>query len=708
MSQSSEDESHARLGGGISLTDLGYGIMAEIKSIRFCTDKQRVNSSTSRKLVDQAKVILGLLRETIFLQTQFELELGSINESIRAELVDVQETSRRDDTERRVLAFRILSSASDFESKLESHQSALIGLRFGINSYLVKGTTQLLRHERDGKNYILYCDIPPLIEIENARKSRRKKSESRIGVTTVLVRSGNNHTEGVLELTDYSRGGYGGNLRVPSGFKFINDTIVQGVLRIGADSIAIICKIRRAQLILERAEDWDTYSVGLQNEQEESKTRADRFAQERRKSNRTSVQEQVHLIAALNKDFKFRLHVDEASVTGFSGKLANPAHAVEFPIGSSFEMETPPISVTLQGFDGERLRFAINSGSVNDRLEWFKRVSPYLLEGVSHSVFDARDLLEVFCASGSLSTEYLKTQRTHRTDFLSPFEGVGGNSFWSHRWIYHNSRRNVAGHWCSLRLGDNGWMLADLAGSPTKEQKIPSDFTDSFFKSFSEFCTTLAPCPVAAITWVTGHPYWKQFGLALEKSGLIYEKVITGYTRYSAKYSAVQDGQRAFLCKVIPATSHDVIVGIVENLKRNGMYHHASLFDFDVDRFSSPVLTQNFRGINFSFSREYVEFSGQRSKWMAIFSAYPLGGSFNRIPESVWVFPIEGSEGEQREEWPALVVELFAYALTRGIKPSSIRRVTPFFSAVLFPGEQALTENIVFHPNGLKLFNSCD
>lgn len=666
-----------------------------------------MSSANLSKTVDQVRVILGLFRETIFLQTRYEFKI--CDEVFSAELVEVEESTRRDEDERRTLVFRILGASEFLSKETEGGQYSQVNFRFGIDSFLVRAVGQIEKVTTSKAGRLLYVDVPKVLEIENARKNRRKKSKSSLGVASVLVRSGSLHTEGVLELNDYSLGGYGGTLQVPNGFELISDTFVSGQLTLGSETLSISCYIKRAKLIEERSGNWDAYSVGLQNEtnlkqpsQAESQQTSSQA--DRRRNARISVQEQISLTAAINRDVSFRLQLEEASVTGFSGKLINAAQLVEFPLGSCFKMEGPPLSVVLQGFEGDRLRFSIQEGSVNDRLEWFKKVSPYLLKGVSHSVYDARDLLEVFCASGALSTEYLKTQRTHDADFLSPFETTTRDQFWIHRWIHHNENKEVTGHWCAIRLGDNGWFLADLAGSPEKVKKIPRNFTELFFKSFSDFSMSNKPCPVHMYTWIIGHPYWMDFCEIIKASGLIRELVLTGYSRYSLESLQTDKKLCSISRQAIQAADYSKISDIRNKLVANGSINHASLFDFDIDRFGSPVLADHFKLKQQPFGRYYFEIVAGPTRWLAVFTTFPMGASFNRVPESIWVFPVEGGEQENKLVWPSLVGELFATALMLGMKPSSIRRILLPKSAEPYPGELAVMENILVHPSASRLY----
>jgi hypothetical protein len=653
------------------------------------------------------RVILGLFRETIFLQTRYEFKI--CDEVFSAELVELEESTRRDEDESRTLVFRILGASEFLSNGNEGDQYPLVNFRFGIDSFLVKAVGQIEKVTASNAGHMLYVDVPKVLEIENARKNRRKKSKSNLGIASVLVRSGSLHTEGVLELNDYSLGGYGAILQVPNGFELVSDTYVSGQLTLGSEALLISCYIKRARLIEEKFGNWDAYSVGLQNatnfnQSSKSESQQTSSQNDRRSNVRISVQEQISLTAAINRDVCFKLQLEEASVTGFSGKLINAAQLVEFPLGSCFKMENPPLSVVLQGFEGDRLRFSIQEGSVNDRLEWFKRVSPYLLKGVSHSVYDARDLLEVFCASGALSTEYLKTQRTHGAEFLSPFETTTRDQFWIHRWIHHNENKEVTGHWCAIRLGDNGWFLADLAGSPEKEKKIPRNFTELFFKSFSDFSMSNKPCPVHMYAWIVGHPYWMDFCELIKSSGLIRELVLTGYSRYSIE-SLQTDRELCNISKrVIQAAEYKKISDIRSKLVANGSINHASLFDFDIDRFGSPILSDHFKFKQQPFARHYIEMAAGQTRWLAVFTTFPLGASFNRVPESIWVFPLEGGEQENKSVWPALAGELFSTALMLGMKPSSIRRILLPGCTEPYSGELAVMENILVHPSASRLY----
>jgi hypothetical protein len=81
-----------------------------------------------------------------------------------------------------------------------------------------------------------------------------------------------------------------------------------------------------------------------------------------------------------------------------------------------------------------------------------------------------------------------------------------------------------------------------------------------------------------------------------------------------------------------------------------------------------------------------------------------MGGSFNRIPEAVWVFQISGNESDAKSDWENLVPLLFNKSLSYGIKPSSIRRLTGQKDNSLFSTENAVLENMIVHPSAGFLY----
>lgn len=658
------------------------------------------------KYIDQARSILGIFRETIFNQVRFDLRLTPSEQTVQGELIEVVEDNRRSTQESRLLTFRLFVIPKRFSPESMTQPATALEMRFGMESFLIKAKTTIVLIEDTKDGLLLQAMVPNSLELHNLRRERRKGNDTFIAKASVLVRSGANHAEGVFELFDYSRGGFGGVLKVPNSFFLIPDATLKGQVQLGTSALPLDTTIRRAQLLEEKPGDWDSYRIGMQQDTSNPNDRKSKNtttpAKERRQTERYAVKEHITLISNLDADISFRLEIENASVTGFAGRLLNPVVSFEFPIGSTFQLEQSHLSVMLNGFDGERLRFMIQGGDVNERLDWFKRISPYLLKGVSHSVFDTRELLEVFCASGALSSDYLKNQRTHRTSFLSSFEKTNNDKFWVHRWIHHNEQKNVTGHLCAVRVGDNGWIMTDLVGSPNEKTKLPNEFAERFFESFADFSLEQSPCPSHLYSWVKDHPYWIDFQRKLLNSDLVRERAFAGYTRYAK--NLIRDASEKYRphIKTISASEYEKILRLKNILIKNGTHLHASLIDFDVDRFGSPILNKSFNTQGHFFSRTYIELLGKATTWLVAFSNFPIGDSLNRLSDAVWVFQLEGTEDAAIKEWPGLVSQIFQSALRLGIKPSSIRRICQAPNSILLPGEHNLMDSFLTHPSASR------
>jgi len=107
--------------------------------------------------------------------------------------------------------------------------------------------------------------------------------------------------------------------------------------------------------------------------------------------------------------------------------------------------------------------------------------------------------------------------------------------------------------------------------------------------------------------------------------------------------------------------------------QKKGLESFLKAFDFDEDRFGSPLLRTTLEHSGYTFLRRYLNISINGSEYLAITSQMPEGLSPQRHQNSVWIFCL--SEKPNPEDIEKLVNTSIIFSVENGGFPSVIRIV---------------------------------
>jgi len=105
----------------------------------------------------------------------------------------------------------------------------------------------------------------------------------------------------------------------------------------------------------------------------------------------------------------------------------------------------------------------------------------------------------------------------------------------------------------------------------------------------------------------------------------------------------------------IAANEYPLIADIHRRAANVGVLELLRSLDFDSDRFGSPMLARLFASKSQPFFRKYFLCQSGDAEALVVLSHFPLGVSFNRVPESGWVFILTNDHELTEEAWSNLV-----------------------------------------------------
>ncbi|MBI3557194.1 MAG: hypothetical protein HY074_13100 [Deltaproteobacteria bacterium] len=554
---------------------------------------------------------------------------------------------------------------------------------------------------------LIITSTPDVISVKNSRKSERINLPNSLRTqTAVLIQSQGLHYEASFQLEDLSQNGLGGCLSSAHELPLAPDSTIVGSISTSKGSFALSDTIARAERIYAPKAGRIEYRIGIDRSTTQHSVREP--SENRRTQDRFAASEQLELCPVVKPALQFTIALTEASISGFSGKVNDPTADLSFPIGMNFSLTGSSLACSLSSFSESILRFRWVAGSEKDRVSWLKRISRYIEPGATVSINKSASILELFCQSGAVSSEYL---RTHSPLAHSILEGLATDSreqFWVHRWVSTGTAGRPVGHISAIKISDNTWLIGDIVGSQKPGERMPKTFVPQFMKSFRDFSLTLEPCPRHLIMWVEKHPYWKRLEEYLDGSGrnTIVADARMGYTRLTDMHGAQE--RLPVNAKKIGASDHHLVMEISSLLRKSNLLSLASTLDFDIDRFGSPNLRRAFSESGQPFTRSFFYLEVGKLKYLAVLSGFPLGLSLNRVTDSCWLFPLGDFEIND-DEWATLKVWLQKEALTLGIKAPNIRRIftsPPVHNAAPLPGETTILRCLVCHPDIWKVYEA--
>jgi hypothetical protein len=640
-------------------------------------------------VITESRQILGLIREILFVRTVAQVVVG--DESRACVVHDIEETSPRDRSGERYL---ILKTENE-TIPISLEEGTPVSVEFGFGRFKARFSAKVVR--QIGVD-IIRTGIPKEVEISDFRQSVRANLSKEVKFTVpVLITQGIDQIESTFYLDNISKSGLGGELVLPDTKSLERDAVVQGIFRTGESSFPVRATVVRVfESETDLALAGRRYRVGLKfsvpayNGLGSSK---------KSRAKRAHVDEHIVVTSLLDPSTSLKLGIVEASASGFKARIRGEAGSVAFPLGSPFSIREAHLFARLIRVEDESLYFEIIGGSEPNRLKWLNALSPYLHINATSEIRSAREVLNIFCEAGALSGKFLNSHSSYSSEILSGFERSASEYVNAFRWICKSPvSGKPIGHISAVKYGDCSWLMGDIAGSPDQSDKLPSDFIAAFFETFKHFSLLSRPVPKHLIMWVVGHPYWKRFEEYLASNGRknLIANALTAYTRLE-DMSMNEQGTKVTATEII-ATEFKKINFIQSQLKAAGLELFSRTLDFSEEGFGSNQLGAAFSEAGHFFYRRYFSIVTERSSWLLILSNFPMGLSFNRVPESAWLFPV-ASEKAWSVDWLHIKRSIHELALLNGIKLPSIRRfVAEGEVPELLVGESVTLRCVLCHP----------
>jgi hypothetical protein len=642
--------------------------------------------------LDNPKVIAGFFREALFFSRRIKFDFENISGELA--LHEIEEPHARVKSGERYLVLGPVMVGSNILKEALRARPANIKFQCSFPHFVAswEGIGEFSQSD------LFKTLIPNQIQISNQRsKFRLTPAASRGMRASVLVQSGGIHTEGLLEIENISSNGFGGILQLRRGIQVDSSAKVIGKLLIDQGSLSIHGRITHATLIDERSNSQVSYRIGLNVSEalDEPKTEP---AMDRRQAARVRTDIQLQLRSPFNPNHEIQIRVDDASVCGFGAALQNHDDLHLLPVGCGVQIENSTLVAEVVAFEKNYYHFQFIEGTSEDRVFWLKRLARFQNPGTVTSSAVGKELIDLFCESGALASGFLRAQSNSADDMAEELSAESIHEPWIHRWIEKTDEGKNRGHISAVRIADNTWMLADLAGSSIENQKLSKEFVPEFFTSFMEFSLSTNPCPRILLSWNSGHKYWVDFETHLRGTRFVQGMVSTRYFRFQKNDPLDDHAGEVFQIK---AGDHDFIENILSRSSLGSSKSILQALDFAIDRFGSPDLRRVIRKYEKAFDREYLRIVVGKSEWLAVLSSFPLGSSFNRTPDVAWLFRLttESNEVDLR----TALTSLRRHSIRRGVSIPGCLEVIGESESSKSAGLKTMTWSLV-HPEALRWF----
>jgi hypothetical protein len=675
-------------------------------------------SSSSKRVLEDPKIILGFFREALFQSRRVEVigissEASEASEAIEFLITDIPHGDQRDPGPETMLVLTPCTNEPE-----ASGTTFQFKCRFPQFLALWEGT---LSRRSDGQ---FEGAIPPSLTLLNSRRHERLKPLSDPSFATVTVQGGGMHSLGKFQLEDVSRYGAGGVLQCPKELPLLRDSPIHGRLSLPSGSLSIRGSVVQVQLIgptLSTPPDF-LYRVGIRLDSAEAgvvdappveETKIQKNP-ERRRSSRIPADFDLNLVSPLHSGHLISFQVTDAGASGFRGMLREAVDAKLLPAGCSVSVGEGALQALLVSIDGRELRFQITGGGPEDRLAWLKRLTPYLHPQVSGKSAFGAEIMDLFCESGALAVGYLKNTRTVAEAFEAALGGGGlADEPWIHRWIERTDSGEIRGHISAVRVADNLWHLGDIAGMIEENRKVSRKFIPAFFSSFLEYCLHTRPCPRILIGWKAGHPYWRAFENFIEQHHGASRSAVVHTQYFRLPYSKVREASssRRNHYREIRAFDFESILEIQRELEKltiaPELRQIVQALDFDIDRFGSPSLSRILQPAGRSLDRRYFLLEEKAVRALVIFHAFPNGSSPQDTLNVPWLIPlpVSGAFSSNPQEIQALVEASQDLGIQAGYSFPGILVVEPR-TGVETAGAAKQMRWTLGHPGILKFFDS--
>jgi hypothetical protein len=191
---------------------------------------------------------------------------------------------------------------------------------------------------------------------------------------------------------------------------------------------------------------------------------------------------------------------------------------------------------------------------------------------------------------------------------------------------------------------------------------------------FVEFAKSSRPYPKVISAWIKGHPYWRNLENELFKEGqpwLFAEAAIK--TILPNIHNPLISTAKTLVSRIVEASDSELITALLEKAERIGLKKFLIAFDFDLDRFGSPLLRASLERERYKFSREYIHIRYEGEEFLCVVSQMPEGLSPQRHQNAVWIFCLSSKTSALTIE--QVVNSVTVFATETGTFPSVIRIV---------------------------------
>ena len=646
----------------------------------------------SSQTINNARTISGLFREAILTNVNVQ-----VNELIAARIYSVKENDRREPNETRSI---IIMPGT---SSIRAGDRASVQLRFP--DFLIKCEVEC--ESSDAESFA--CTMPSSVEMIDHRSARRlSTTKLDLQSSTALLTGNGYHYEVDFRLDNISRFGYAGEVELDAKNKIEPGFMISGKSfldngQINLDGLVVDLKEiqrtgdRRRLFIRVLRQDHMNRRGSVLLDRDQS-----RMQGEKRLVN-GNCNFTISVKSPLNPNLNLELEVYKVSVSAFLAKFARSEMQNYIVPGLPVILKDTSLVAEVLESEFGTVNAQWVSGSEHDRVNWLKKISAFLADGVSTSVSDAGDLLAIFCQSGAFSSEFLRTQRHRFHSIVDNIESESSSSSYVHRWVDRSNEDKSFGHISCIRVGDNAWFATDLVKS-AKEARLRGGFVKKFFLSFSQFACTLRPVPRVLLIWVKGHPFWRDLeGQLTHETPPMAVRLKIGYLRLSTE-SIDENVSSRISALEIRAEDYQKIEQVHHEIGDDDVSVLARVFDFCIDRISSEKLTQAVQKDGKIFWRRYFEIRSEQCGGLAVVTSAPDGMNPNRVVDGIWFFEFKTSKLNSDDEWIDICAFLREISARMGISISGIRRVksAAYFSKLAV--EDAEMIGYVVHPSLLQMF----
>lgn len=618
--------------------------------------------TAKKKKIENPKIISGLLREAMFCSHRFDIA-GVTG----AEIFKVNESKNK--RQNSLVSFELTPECKTSELK-ELIAKSEIPVKLFYSGFLAEFNSSV---DSFLENRIILT-VPKLVEIINNRQNKRiPVPHLSDKPCPILLSSTGDHFEAIFSLVDKSPDGYGGILEAPEEISISCGARVLGFSENYTGTIDFSGTI----VYLEKRHKKNglqSYKVGIQKNEKPQYNTNDFQLVDRRSENRTKSQLSISVTSILRPEKKIQLDVEDVSISGFKSSLVDILDISLITTGATLKLENTELLFEVVLISNENIHCQVIYGNSLDRSYWFKKISNFLHKSISSDSALGEELLSIFCESGAFRENYINNNKPYRKEFEKGLYARDEDSGYLHRWINRTQDGELKGHVSAIRLGDNCWLIGDLAGGMKKGLKVDHDLVRKFTSCFREFSLAHSPCLLQFALWKKGHPLWKQFEkkLKTENNKNVISLLNSGLSRIN-KLESFPDISSVDWEPILP-TDYKKIKKIEKKLSDLGLYDFASVFDFSYNRFGSPNLTSVILKAKEIFRRQYILINHQELTFFVIFSKYPLGKNSNRIIDAAWVLQINNSILNENT-WNEVLKKIRSVASYNAYNIESVRRV---------------------------------